>query len=96
MTKSILITQCLQRDFVEPIEAAEPLPNKLHVGQDVYLKTELPAPVGPIADLVRIPRLQPVPNSPSFLVDVTFHTPIQRFDDLVDGQKVEPRTRQAG
>ena len=31
---SILITQCLQKDFVEPVEQDAPLPNKLHVGWD--------------------------------------------------------------
>lgn len=29
---SILITQCLQNDFVKPLEKYEPLPNKLHIG----------------------------------------------------------------
>ncbi len=32
MTKSILITQCLQNDFVKPIKRHDPLPNLLHVG----------------------------------------------------------------
>lgn len=31
---SILITQCLQKDFVEPVAQDKPLPNKLHVGWD--------------------------------------------------------------
>ncbi|WCL50282.1 isochorismatase family protein [Leptospira sp. GIMC2001] len=31
-TKSILITQCLQNDFVEPIQKYDPIPNLLHVG----------------------------------------------------------------
>lgn len=30
--RSLLITQCLQRDFVEPINRYDPLPNQLHVG----------------------------------------------------------------
>src|SRR3974390_1883355 len=29
---TILITQCLQRDFVDPIGPHDPLPNLLHVG----------------------------------------------------------------
>lgn len=29
---AILITQCLQNDFVKPLQSNEPLPNKLHVG----------------------------------------------------------------
>lgn len=32
MTKSILITQCLQNDFTEPIGVHDPLPNELHIG----------------------------------------------------------------
>lgn len=32
MSKAILITQCLQNDFVKPIEIHEPLPNSLHIG----------------------------------------------------------------
>ncbi len=31
---SILITQCLQNDFIKPVEIHEPLPNLLHVGFD--------------------------------------------------------------
>ncbi|MFC1849807.1 isochorismatase family protein [candidate division CSSED10-310 bacterium] len=38
MEKSILITQCLQNDFVKPIEKYEPLPNRLHVGYDEALR----------------------------------------------------------
>ena len=34
MTPSILITQCLQNDFVKLIGPHEPLPNKLHIGFD--------------------------------------------------------------
>lgn len=30
--RSILITQCLQNDFVKPIDIHEPLPNLLHIG----------------------------------------------------------------
>jgi hypothetical protein len=29
---TVLITQCLQRDFVDPIAPSDPLPNLLHVG----------------------------------------------------------------
>lgn len=34
MTKSILITQCFQNDFTEPIGVHDPLPNALHIGFD--------------------------------------------------------------
>jgi len=32
MKQSILITQFLQNDFVEPIQKYDPIPNLLHVG----------------------------------------------------------------
>ncbi len=32
--KGILITQCLQNDFVQPLERFDPLPNQLHVGYE--------------------------------------------------------------
>ena len=34
MIKSILITQCLQNDFVRPISRYDPLPNQLHIGYE--------------------------------------------------------------
>lgn len=37
-SKSILITQCLQNDFVKPLKRFEPLPNLLHVGQEEALR----------------------------------------------------------
>lgn len=70
--------------------------NKLHVGQDVFLKTTLPEPVGAIADLARITRLQPIPDSPAFLVEVTFHTPIEKYDDLLERHGTEPGYHKAG
>ncbi|VAW66355.1 Protein-tyrosine phosphatase-related protein [hydrothermal vent metagenome] len=32
--KNILITQCLQNDFVKPLASGEPLPNQLHIGHN--------------------------------------------------------------
>jgi thiamine kinase-like enzyme/nicotinamidase-related amidase len=32
--KAVLITQCLQNDFVKPIASGEPLPNQLHIGHN--------------------------------------------------------------
>ncbi len=32
--KGILITQCLQNDFVELIDRYDPIPNQLHVGYE--------------------------------------------------------------
>ena len=53
MAKSILITQCLQRDFVDPIGPHDPLPNLLHVGhaEATRLLGAEPA-VGPLAQLM--------------------------------------------
>ncbi|MEK7435133.1 MAG: isochorismatase family protein, partial [Cyanobacteriota bacterium] len=38
VSKSILITQCLQNDFVKPLKRFEALPNLLHVGQEEALR----------------------------------------------------------
>ncbi|EPG73700.1 isochorismatase family protein [Leptospira fainei serovar Hurstbridge str. BUT 6] len=38
MQRGILITQCLQNDFVEPIQKYDPLPNLLHVGYGEALR----------------------------------------------------------
>jgi protein-tyrosine phosphatase/nicotinamidase-related amidase len=48
--KSILFTQCLQNDFVKPIDKFEPIPNLLHVGVDESkrLMGEIPEE-GPVA-----------------------------------------------
>jgi nicotinamidase-related amidase len=32
--KAVLITQCLQNDFVKPLASGEPLPNQLHIGHN--------------------------------------------------------------
>nr|HNI25958.1 isochorismatase family protein [Leptospiraceae bacterium] len=34
MTESILITQCLQNDFVQLLDKYDPIPNQLHVGYE--------------------------------------------------------------
>jgi nicotinamidase-related amidase len=53
MSQSILITQCLQEDFVKPFDEGEPLPNKLHVGygEAKRLMGENPAE-GPVARMM--------------------------------------------
>src|SRR6516162_10904114 len=50
---SVLVTESLQRDFVDPIGPHEPLPNELHVGhtEAVRLLGEDPS-VGPLAQLM--------------------------------------------
>ncbi len=51
--KTVLITECLQRDFVDPIGPYDPLPNQLHVGHSEALRLlgEDPS-VGPLAQLM--------------------------------------------
>ncbi|MBI5245256.1 MAG: isochorismatase family protein [Elusimicrobia bacterium] len=61
---AILITQCLQNDFVKPIARFEPLPNLLHVGHEesARLMGENP-PEGPVVRMMQwaygqVPRLK--------------------------------------
>jgi len=54
MAPSLLLTQCLQNDFVKPIGRFEPVPNRLHVGfaEALRLMGENPAE-GPVARVMR-------------------------------------------
>src|SRR3972149_10887216 len=60
MTHSLLITQCLQNDFVKPLGRFDPLPNTLHVGYDEArrLMGDNPAE-GPVARVMRWAYQQP-------------------------------------
>ena len=50
---TVLITQCLQRDFVDPISPHDPLPNLLHVGHREATRLLGPEPsAGPLAQLI--------------------------------------------
>jgi nicotinamidase-related amidase/aminoglycoside phosphotransferase (APT) family kinase protein len=50
---TVLITQCLQRDFVDPIGRHDPLPNLLHVGYSEAARLLGPEPsAGPLAQLI--------------------------------------------
>jgi len=50
---TVLITQCLQRDFVDPIGPHDPLPNLLHVGYSEAARLLGPdPPAGPLAQLI--------------------------------------------
>ena len=50
---TVLITQCLQRDFVNPIGPHDPLPNLLHVGHSEAARLLGPEPpAGPMAQLI--------------------------------------------
>ena len=54
---TVLITQCLQRDFVDPIGPHDPLPNLLHVGYSKAERLLGPEPAaGPLAQLIQWAR----------------------------------------
>jgi protein-tyrosine phosphatase/nicotinamidase-related amidase len=54
MTPSILLTQCMQNDFVKPVGRYEPLPNRLHVGYSEALRLMGANPTeGPVARVMR-------------------------------------------
>lgn len=57
---TLLITQCLQRDFVDPIGPHDPLPNLLHVGYREATRLLGPEPsAGPLAQLIDWARSLP-------------------------------------
>lgn len=70
--------------------------NKLQVGQDVYLKMQLPAPVGLVAEMVRITDLLPCSQSRELMVAVSFHKPIANFDLMLDRGMLSTVTKRAG
>ncbi len=54
---TVLITQCLQRDFVDPLGPHDPLPNLLHVGYSEAARLLGPEPAaGPLAQLIQWAR----------------------------------------
>jgi protein-tyrosine phosphatase/nicotinamidase-related amidase len=58
--RSILITDCLQQDFVGPVDRFEGLPNALHVGHDESLRLLGPnAGQGPVARMLAWAHQQP-------------------------------------
>lgn len=58
--RSVLITDCLQQDFVGPIGRFEPLPNALHVGHEESRRLLGPKPEeGPVARVVAWAHAQP-------------------------------------
>ncbi|MDP7114667.1 MAG: isochorismatase family protein [Myxococcota bacterium] len=60
MTLSVLITECLQRDFIGPVGAHDPLPNKLHIGRQESLRLMGRDPqLGPVAQVMDWARAQP-------------------------------------
>jgi protein-tyrosine phosphatase/nicotinamidase-related amidase len=54
MSKAILITQCLQNDFVKPIGKYDPLPNLLHVGYEESVRLMgLNPKEGPVTNIMK-------------------------------------------
>jgi protein-tyrosine phosphatase/nicotinamidase-related amidase len=54
---TVLITQCLQRDFVDPVGPHDPLPNLLHIGYSEANRLLGPDPAaGPLAQLIQWAR----------------------------------------
>lgn len=57
----LLVTQCLQRDFIGPLAPQDPLPNRLHVGHAEAMRLMGHDPSrGPVAQLMAWARAQPV------------------------------------
>ncbi len=60
MVATVLITQCLQHDFVGIVAPHDPLPNRLHVGHAESLRLLGPDPhTGPLAQLMATLRALP-------------------------------------
>lgn len=70
--------------------------NKLRVGQDVYLKIELPAPVGLLTELVRVVELSPGKQSHDLTVSISFQAPVSALVDLIDNNSASHSGRRAG
>lgn len=70
--------------------------NKLQVGQDVYLKMELPQPVGLVTEMMRITDLLPTPSGKELLVAVSFHTRVKGLEDLLESGVLCGLNRKAG
>ncbi len=60
MPTTVLITQCLQRDFIEPVASHDALPNALHVGRSEAVRLMGHEPqAGPVAQIMFWARNQP-------------------------------------
>src|SRR5262249_35709608 len=83
---TVLITQCLQRDFVDPIGPHDPLPNLLHVGYSEAARLLGPEPAaGPLAQLIQWAR-----GLPSDAIDLVH---IRDWHDADDPAQHEHRVR---
>lgn len=70
--------------------------NKLHAGQEVYLKMQLSLPGKQITEMVRVTDLLPDQQGHDVMVTVSFHKEIAGFDDLLDQGAFSSTSRMAG
>lgn len=70
--------------------------NKLRVGQDVYLKMELPPPVGLLTELVRVIDLSPGKQSHDLTISISFQAPVNALVELIDQNSAGLSGRRAG
>ena len=60
MPQALLLTQCLQNDFVKPVARHERLPNLLHIGYEEALRLMGDNPAeGPVARVMQWAYAQP-------------------------------------
>ncbi len=72
---------------------------KLAVGQRVYLKVELPPPIGLLTEMVVVDRISPGANKHQLIVSVLFPRPIEALTKFLGQDEEEsdkPRKRKAG
>jgi protein-tyrosine phosphatase/nicotinamidase-related amidase len=82
---TVLITQCLQRDFVDPIGPHDPLPNLLHVGYAEAARLLGPDPAaGPLAQLIQWAR-----GLPSDAIDLVHIRDWHDADDPAQREHLE-------
>ncbi len=70
--------------------------NKLRVGQDVYLKMQLPPPVGLLTEMVRVIDLSPGEKNHDLTISVSFQAPVNALVELIDQNPAGLAERRAG
>ncbi|MHC4447972.1 MAG: PilZ domain-containing protein, partial [Planctomycetota bacterium] len=74
--------------------------DKLAEGQRVYLKVELPPPIGLLTEMVIVDRLSPGANKHQLIVGLLFPRPIKALTEFLEqdeeAEKDKPRKRKAG
>lgn len=70
--------------------------NKLRIGQDVFIKMELPSPVGLLTELVRVIEISPGKHNHDLMISVSFQTPVNALVELIDQNSASLTSRRAG